>query len=332
MTDCAVIRTGAFGDVLMASAVFPGLTQQGYRVTFVTSVEGEEMCRHDPYLGGRIRVVPQVKAEEDVQRWATLAEEFPHVVNLVNGMECQVLYHPAQIAYYWPEDARRRTANRSYLGQYCLQAGVQGPARIRFQPSVEELEWVGAQQAKIGPYVVWALSGSMPHKLYPHLTRAITQVLARTPVSIILSGGLKDREYENAVLDAVGAFLPEALGRVHSWVGIGSLRRAMALAQQAVAVVGPETALPMAVAHEPQVAKVVLLSHSSVTNLTGDWVNTVSLTGDVPCYPCHRLHYDHTFCPQDEATKGAACAAAIGPSRVADAVVRAWEASRACVC
>lgn len=323
MTNCAVVRTGALGDALMASATFPGLAQLGHRLTFVTTAEGEEMCRHDPYLNGRIRVVPRMDNENDRQLWAALDEEFDVVVNLVNGMECTMLFHPSQLGYYWPDEQRRRYASRSYLEQYMLQAGLEGPARIRFEPSQEELRWVAKTKDEIGPYVVWALRGSSVHKIYPFMREAIFQILTRTDLAIVLSGSLADSPLEMTIRDAVRQFLPHTLERVYSWVGDGSIRRSMALAQQAVAVVSPETALPMSVAHEPQVAKVVLLSHSSVKNLTGDWVNTTSLAPKVPCYPCHRLHYDFSYCPQDERTGAAVCAADIKPEAIADAVVAA---------
>jgi ADP-heptose:LPS heptosyltransferase len=322
--SCVVIRTGAFGDALMASAVFPGLVAQGYRLTFVTSWEGEEMCRHDPYLGGRIRVMARGQQEKDWPPvWQALEAEFDHVVNLVNGMECSLLRHPSQFSYFWPAETRRQMSAGSYLTQYLRQAGVEGPARIRFVPSVEEREWVPEKRREIGPYVVWALSGSAPHKVYPHLPQAVVQVLTQTDLAVVLSGAIGDRELERVVYDAVIAFAPSALPRLHSWVGDGSLRRSMALAQSAVAVIGPETAMPMSVAHEPQVHKVVLLSHSAASNLTDDWTNTTALIGSVPCYPCHRLHYDFTHCVQDQVSGAAACAAAIRPEVIADAVMRA---------
>jgi hypothetical protein len=74
--------------------------------------------------------------------------------------------------------------------------------------------------------------------------------------------------------------------------------------------VGQETGLLNSAALEP-VPKVVMLSHSSATNLTRDWVNVRALSGAVPCYPCHQIHYTHAHCPQDEATKAAKCQAAI---------------------
>jgi hypothetical protein len=61
------------------------------------------------------------------------------------------------------------------------------------------------------------------------------------------------------------------------------------MAKECDIVIGPETGVLSAVAMEPM-KKIVFLSHSSVENLTRDWVNTVSLySKNTPCYPCHKL-------------------------------------------
>ncbi len=89
-------------------------------------------------------------------------------------------------------------------------------------------------------------------------------------------------------------------------------------------VIGPETGVLNSVAFE-SVAKVVLLSHSTANNLTRDWVNTEAVASEsTPCYPCHRLHYDHKFCPQDATTGAAMCQVDLAPSSVWDAVQRAY--------
>jgi hypothetical protein len=98
------------------------------------------------------------------------------------------------------------------------------------------------------------------------------------------------------------------------------MREAMVLAQVADVVVGQETGLLNAVAMEPM-RKVVLLSHSTHENLTQHWVNTQALTGDVPCYPCHRIHLTFDKCVVDEKTGCAACQAAIAPEEVLSQVL-----------
>jgi hypothetical protein len=77
------------------------------------------------------------------------------------------------------------------------------------------------------------------------------------------------------------------------------VRKSLAFAQLADAVVGQESMLTNAVCVEPM-RKVVLLSHSSRKNLTRDWVNTVALSGEVPCYPCHKIHYTMATCTRHE--------------------------------
>ena len=92
--------------------------------------------------------------------------------------------------------------------------------------------------------------------------------------------------------------------------------RTFTFAQLANVVVGQETGLLNCVAFEKDVRKVVLLSHSTVENLTRDWPNTASLSGDVHCFPCHRLHYNWEHCNQSPVTKAAACQTAISVSSV----------------
>jgi hypothetical protein len=72
-------------------------------------------------------------------------------------------------------------------------------------------------------------------------------------------------------------------------------------------------------------AKIVFLSHSSEENLTRDWANTEALhSTTTPCYPCHRMHLNHDFCPQDQETGAAMCQADLSAAVVWDAVQRAY--------
>jgi hypothetical protein len=76
--------------------------------------------------------------------------------------------------------------------------------------------------------------------------------------------------------------------------------------------------------------KIVLLSHSSVENLTRDWVNTRSVHSvDTPCAPCHKMVYTWDQCVRDEASGTAACMADIHPDQVWDALTQALEIAEA---
>jgi ADP-heptose:LPS heptosyltransferase len=103
-----------------------------------------------------------------------------------------------------------------------------------------------------------------------------------------------------------------------------TIRQTLTLASLADCVLGPETGVLNAVAFAKDVGKVILLSHSSVQNLTKHWVNTVVLTPHkmIDCYPCHRLHYSNEFCRTHEESGAAMCAASIDADDVFAAVKR----------
>lgn len=321
--ECLVIRGGAFGDVLMASSVLPGLAARFDSLTLLTSAPGEEVLRHDPHLA-RIWVAPHVPDGQLGALWDGYRKDFASIVNLTHGMEWQLIAHPLSLEYHYSDEQRRRVFAGSYLERYHFLAGVPGPYRIRFYPSIEERQWAERQARDIGPFVVWSLRGSSIHKTVPAIAPAIAQVLARSELSVVIVGGPFEAQLGNFVRDEVGQWTGQA-HRVFSLCNEGTIRHAMALAPHAEVVVGPETAVPMAVAHE-DVPKVLILSHSARSNTSDDWYRTTAIVPDVPCYPCHRLHRDFTYCVQDPETQAAACAASITADRLAGAVLAAVEA------
>jgi hypothetical protein len=102
--------------------------------------------------------------------------------------------------------------------------------------------------------------------------------------------------------------------------GVWSIRNALAFAQVADLVIGPETGVLNAVSMENN-AKILFLSHSTVKNLCRDWNNTIAFAAvEVPCYPCHRLHTTgFEYCTR-HADGCAACAVAITAEHVWGAV------------
>ena len=73
----------------------------------------------------------------------------------------------------------------------------------------------------------------------------------------------------------------------------------------------------------------VTLSHSSVENLTRDWVNCASVEPQgLKCYPCHHVHgADFAFCARDRNTGAAACQAMAAPDKIAALVIEVLEAN-----
>lgn len=300
-----IFRPGAYGDVIWTSTVTWHLKQQGYHVTVYTEDRGEEMLRHDPHVDRLIALGhDQIPTGHLAKFIIYESAKYDLAVNLVESVERNALGFHSDIKFYWPQDVRRKFFNRNYLELIHDLAGLPYEFHQRFYLSADEhaaaLRW---REAHCGsaPMVVLAPTGSTLPKFWPY-TPELSARLAEAGVHAVILGDLRGME------------IPAA-ERVHQLGLTLPIREAIALALVADVVVGEETAILNAVAMEPM-PKVVLLSHSTVENLTKHWVNTVSLSGDVPCYPCHRIHQSFDTCVRDRASGTAVCQAAIGASRV----------------
>jgi ADP-heptose:LPS heptosyltransferase len=185
----------------------------------------------------------------------------------------------------------------------------------RFYPTDEESKWAVAQKKAYGGTVIlWSLAGSSVHKTWPWLDQVVARlIMNKEDVRIVLVGDKACQMLE--VMDEPFNSDP----RIIKKSGVWSIRQSLAFAQVADLVVGPETGLLNAVSAEP-VPKIVTLSHSSVNNLTRDWINCTSLIPKTACHPCHQLHYSFEFCHQDSVTGVAQCQADIGPNEMYEAI------------
>jgi ADP-heptose:LPS heptosyltransferase len=330
-TAC-VIRYGAIGDMLQTASILPVLKREGYHVTVNCHPEGELVLRYDPNIDSfSVQDKDQVPNEELQAYWKNLATKYDRVINLCESVEGALLLHPGRANHRWPHAMRKKYCNLNYLEFMSEIAELPFNPDHHFVPTEEEAnkakDFIADIRAKMNvktppmtrgvePYVVMiALAGSSVHKFYPHQDTVIAEILLRIPNShVVLIGGP-----ESEVLE--GGW--ESNSRVSCLSGKLPIRDSIALAQVCQLVIGPETGLLNAVAFETN-AKIVLLSHSTEENLTRDWTNTEALHSLVtPCYPCHRLHYNHDFCPQDETTKAAMCQVELQPSAVMGAVQKA---------
>lgn len=335
-----VARFGAFGDQLMASSILPHLQDQGYHVTYACTPRGEEVLRHDPHIDEFMLQDPdQMPAHALVHHIRRLgAERFDKVINLTGSLEQLNLLHPNDVGYWHDHETRVRLYDTNYLENTHRIAGVPvKEPRQKFYLSQAEWNVTRAFRADHPFAILISLSGSSVHKTYPHFGAVVRVLLRDTNATIVLTGDKDCQLLEQAICQQ--AFDDDTLGdkpqaelqlmvtnrigkpRLLLRSGDWSIREAMAHATVCDLVVGPETGLMHAVAFEEKVGKVVLMSHSSVNNLTRDWPNTTSLRPErTPCYPCHRLHYGFENCHRDEDTGAALCAANIHPKRVLEAL------------
>jgi ADP-heptose:LPS heptosyltransferase/SAM-dependent methyltransferase len=336
-TAC-VVRYGGFGDMIQASGILPALKREGYHVTVMTTPKGQEILQHDPHVDAWfIQDTDQVPNHELSAFWEVQAARFDRFINLSESIEGTLLAYPGRTNHGWPDAVRRRELGKNYFEWIAQLAEVPFALDARFYPSEGERRWVEAflmetrlrtLNRPVRPLeyvparfnILWTLSGSSVHKMYPHQDEVIAKILASMPEAVVILCG-----------DTLCQLLEqgwEKHPRVRCTSGELGIRQTMALAQRVQCVVGPETGVLNAVGYEPM-AKVVMLSHSSANNLTANWLNTTAVQPqDTACYPCHRLHHDRTYCPEHEPTGASMCAWNTDPRRVFDAIAEAYLAWR----
>ncbi|MDH5452681.1 MAG: methyltransferase domain-containing protein [Paracoccaceae bacterium] len=343
---CLVIRYGGIGDMIMASSILPGLKKQGFHVTLNTTPRGHEIIRADPHIDDfLLQDIDQVPNAELGSYWQALGNEFDHVVNLCESIEGALLALPDRRNFALPPDARDMVMNVNYLEFTHKIAGVPFPLQQKFYPTGIEAGRARAFRRSLGPgpVILWALSGSAVHKAWPWTDNVVVWLLEQHPnARIILCGDPRSQVLEMAIIQKLaekflgldaetsdGMKLSELLGllkthwggenKVICTSGAWSIRDTLSIAREVDMVVGPETGVLNAVGLE-EVAKVLMLSHSSAENLTKHWVNTITIQPTAGCHPCHRMHYGWEYCPQDEKTGAAECASSIEPQRVFNAI------------
>lgn len=310
----AIIRYGAFGDLMQASSVIKGLKDQGYHTTLYTSPPGCDVVAHDPNIDEMIiQGKDQVPNANLVEFWNYLEKKYDKFVNLSESVEGTFLALPDRAAHRWPQSLRHKMMDYNYLQFQHELAEVPHKPQIRFYATDAEKGWAKRERDRMGKFVVmWSLAGSSVHKVWPYLDSIMARILTTYPDStIVLVGGpdcvLLERGWENE---------PRVVCTSGKW----SIRQSLAFIDQCNLIIGTETGVLNAASHRT-VPKIITLSHSSVNNLTRDWVNTTSLTPpSLACFPCHRLHYGWKHCHQDKETGTALCQSNISADMMWQAV------------
>ena len=318
-----VIRYGAIGDGVQTASVLKALYDEGYEVHLNTVPTTHEILALDPHVDAFwLQAQDQVPNPELGAYWEQLRQEgrWDRIVNLCESVEGELLALPGRIRHAWPEKLRREVCGVNYLERMHDIAEV-SKERLghAFYPSEDEKLWAERERFRLAggrPFIVWALIGSALHKVYPHADVVANWIAKNTDavVAFVSDPGAGKELQDKVIKKAVDAGAdPE---RIYGAAGLWKIRQAITMAQRADIVIGPETGLINAVGFEAN-RKIVFLSHSSPENLTKHWRNTAPLYAKaLPCWPCHRMHYDWSTCRKDEATAAAMCAASITPDTV----------------
>lgn len=296
--SCAVVRYGAFGDLLQASSVLSGLKKQGYHVTLYGSPPGLDVVKHDPNIDEfYVQDKDQVPNHLLIEFWDYQKRKYDKWVNLCESVEGSFLSIPGRTPHYMPPRVRHRLMDFNYLEMAHEIADVPHDPQMFFYATESEMQWARKERAKMGARVVmWSLAGSSVHKTWAGLDQTIASIMLEFPdTDVVLVGN-----YDCKLLEAGWEKEP----RVHLRSGEWTIRQTLAFQKLCQAVIGPETGVLNAAAQLP-IPKVVFLSHSTEKNLTRDWVNTYSLRSQHTVCPgrgnndapaCHQLHYNWDFC------------------------------------
>ena len=329
-----VIRYGAFGDMLQVSSILPLLKEQGYKVCVNVSPIGEDILKSNPYVDELlVQKTNMIPEGELTEYWENLPPLFEKVIQLSESIEASLLVVPdrpstlrngetvlakADERFFWDKEKLHSECNVNYMERTHDLSGVPHIFNPKFYPTRQEREWAKKERKKIKSkhVILWSLSGSSVHKVYPWTDSVIASVLSRRKdVSFVTVGDDLCQLLEQGW---------EKEKRVITKSGKWSIRKTLSFVDRCSIVIGPETGVLNA-ASTLDNHKIVMLSHSSEENLSKHWINTTSLGPDYYdnfCFPCHKMHYGFNTCRRDEHTGGAMCAANIKPNDICKDIMK----------
>jgi len=283
---CLVIRHGAFGDSIMASAALPYIEDDGYEIDYYTEERGREIMKNNPRVKNFVMHDTDIPVGDDlIAAWDRAGEGYDKVVNFTGAVENELLFAIKQDMYYRPLRERRAYVNgRNYYERHIEIAGykVNGKGmrpEIYFSKSEKQKGVKFRVKHKKHFVVVWALSGSSMHKVYRHFIECAREFLNR---------------HEDVFLVTVGDYTTKLLTFEHPRVRNTMFfeipfRETMLLTKYADVVVGPETGA-MVAASAFDTPKIWLCSHASPDQLTTKSGNEHFIQAPCYCSPCHLLH------------------------------------------
>ena len=331
----AVIRYGAYGDLMRASAVCAGLKKQGYWVVMHCSYPSAEILEQDPNINEFVYTDrDQVRNSDLGDYWnyqKTLYDKWVNLCEAEEGILLEMTGPMNRPGPQWGPKLREKFKSYNYLQfQEEIAEVPHAPENIKFFPTLEEKQWARKERDKIKykKVILWQFEGSSVNKVWSgEIEGGFDQALARImlafdDVAVVITGGkmpsFKFDQWENE---------PRFINKRGEW----TMRQTLSFLNEVDMVIGPETGTVNAACNLP-IPKVVFLSHSVVENLTRDWVNTTSLIapnvkckgrGNNEAMSCHQIHYGWDSCTQNEKTGTAECQANITIDMWWDAV-DAW--------
>lgn len=324
-----IARYGAIGDMIMISPLIKQLALDGYEVTLNVTPYCAEVLKYNPYVSNIVLQERDAIPNQDLGGyWEEWKNDYEKYINLSESIEGKLLKVEGRRDFYTEAQWRRDLCGEvNYfdqtmrLGGYPDCKGTKG--ELYFSRAEEKQAAFVRSKYKDQFLILWAAKGSSFHKAYPLLAPVLSGWLDQHKDShVFLTGGQADAQY--------GFEHPQ----VTNMFGTVGIRDIFCLTKHVDLVAGPETAITNAAGCWPT-RKLLLLSHSNHNNLCKYFENHECLAPEVPCHPCHQLHYSKDGCPcveikDDSGTSLGvfpACAAVgVTPERLTAALDRAYQA------
>lgn len=306
------------GDMIMVTPLLRLLKEDGYHVTLNCNKRGESVIKHDPNIDKIIIHDEKIPNEKLGEHWAELGKGYDRVINLSESIEKGLLAVEGSPEFHWPHLKRHTHYNVNYydrtleLGGYGHIKGLNG--ELHFSPAEERII-ADVRKKYIGKFkVLWSLSGSAQHKTFPYSPYAANAFLNKHPNAVIITVG-------DDICRIIEWDHPRVVKRSGQW----SIRKSMLMTKYADLVISAETGIANA-AGCYDTPKIILLSHSSEENLTKYWKNCINIKAEVPCQPCHQIHYSEESCPiNGQTVKGPVCMTELMPGTLMEAMNTVYE-------
>ena len=322
--ECLIIRYGAIGDAIWATPVLRQLKKEGYYIVYNCTPYSAQVLRNNPNIDEFLIQEKDAIPNEDLgPYWESISQGFDKVINLSQSVERILLKAEGTEGYDWSHAKRQKECNVNYQDKTMEVAGYPDLKGQRGELYFSKMEEALAGSLRAGTkdrfLILWALSGSSFHKIYPWATYVC---------------GEMNKNYDDICIITVGDYLCKMIEwqmtNTINRSGVWTIRQSMAITKCADLVIGPETGILNA-ASCYDTPKIVFLSHSSEENLTKYWGNCTSLHSDkCKCYPCHRLMYTNC-CPKGPLKAASKCMEILEPQVVYDAIMKyykPWKAAK----
>ncbi len=285
-------RFGAIGDFIIITPLLRKLKEDGYHVTLNTNKTGMNILSHDPNIDAFIEHDTSMPADDTLAKHLEkLNRGYERAIDLCESIEGTLARVSWRKDFHDSQAKRHAECNKNFYdftldwGGYPEIKGLHGDLYFTNKETKAVRDIRKKHRKKF--LVMWSLSGSSPHKVYPYSEFVINLFVNRHPDVMVLTVG-----------DAVCELIEPHGKQIKNYSGKWSIRKALAMTNYVDLVIGPDTGL-MHGAGCYETPKILLLSSNTEENLSKTWENCTNLIPPVDCHPCHRLHYDREFCPVD---------------------------------